>query len=426
MTEIEPARRAVTPIGQLGKPPIVGSLRLYEASGKFPDTLGFFRATSPRAEHLEPLAVWMQDQVRPANAKHWVEGVQPWKPGPKDARSPDCFHLDLTDALPVILFGMDAAMESYQLNGKGGKVIRRCDGVTCTTPHPDGGLQRVPCVCAEKGLECTPKGKLFVALPMARTTGVWRVSSGSYQAVGSLGRAAKACFTAAAGAPVADGFLSIGHHKDAKGRHDYPILEPVTGEHTVSELRELATHRAEQRAAIGYGDWGSAGALPAATPAVTAGTPVSAPTRRGGGKVVDDPDQMQDRMDEWNPADDGGPRLMNLVDYEDYDGAGPDPHDDVEDAHVIPGVDDLSPVSSQKFGALAKSVRLDGKTVTAVARSWLVASRGVDQATVNGMRYKQLVGSWPVEMAMVAAVMEEGEVPTVDVLDAFAAMVESD
>lgn len=130
------------------------------------EATGTFRFTSQHKHLLDELAT------------HYGGTVKPWHDDKANPR--DQFQLQSeVDRVPVLLIP-DGISTWYELWGGRGNQ-RRCDGITCTVPEPDGydlNLVEKPCLCAEAGkLTCKRHTRIAVLLPVIAFEGSWRLES---------------------------------------------------------------------------------------------------------------------------------------------------------------------------------------------------------------------------------------------------------
>lgn len=164
----------ITPIADIGRRvPEAGRIRLgrSEPNGrnKKPIKLRCFRFTSSQRDLIATLA------------EHYGGTVQPWE---------QQFEIiSEVNQIPVILFadGLDQTYEQWS----GGALQRRCDGLKCEMPEPDGDydwkMAEHDCICARQGFrECAPKTRLSVIIPVLPFAGTWRVETSGFNAAEEL------------------------------------------------------------------------------------------------------------------------------------------------------------------------------------------------------------------------------------------------
>lgn len=299
------AGKTITPISELGAPPVVGALRYYEAvetQGKRgvyyqPTPLSHYRATSADRASLEPISV------------AFGTPVSPWAPANPKVGSPHKWSVDLPPQLDVYLLGnpRGCVKEAYQHWDKDTmRVLRRCDGRTCSRPRDGGGLETVDCLCVDSEYQpCSLDARMWVAIPQATSAATWLVKSGSHQAAGHLGRAVAHCFTSSVG-PVAEAVLGLDSHKTTRiedGKkytdvHWFPTITPKAGALSLAELKEARDERERVLSELDYGGWGSA---PAALPG---GAPVGAAVPQSDdepvdAEIVEEPDTLIGAAKAW-------------------------------------------------------------------------------------------------------------------------------
>lgn len=159
-------REIVTPIMRLARRvPECGRIRLgvKTANGamKGIDTLRF---TAVQRDVLDELAVLYKGTVRP-----WSD--------PKANPSNQFELISEVSEIPVYIHpdGLSQWYEAWS----GGGCVRRCDGITCSTPDPSGEEQmEVPCMCLAQELrQCKIYTRLNVFIPQVAFRGVWRVET---------------------------------------------------------------------------------------------------------------------------------------------------------------------------------------------------------------------------------------------------------
>ena len=157
--------------------PQAGRLRLGERtttkSGKTrPRVLEHFRVTSTSSETVEAVAA-----LYGGEAKAWDN----------DGRTEYEVIVDTLE-LPVSvpLMAPDVLSQRYEVWAGGGRLVRHCDGETCTEPvvrEDVLSFVEQPCVCDVAARECKPRTRLSVLLDRIEHLGVFRMDTGSVYAV---------------------------------------------------------------------------------------------------------------------------------------------------------------------------------------------------------------------------------------------------
>lgn len=81
----------------------------------------------------------------------------------------------------------ESLTQYLEYRDEGGKLMRKCDGRTCSTWAKDGARISVPCLCAERGDErCKVRSYVSVILPHAQDIGVWTLRTGSQTFAGEI------------------------------------------------------------------------------------------------------------------------------------------------------------------------------------------------------------------------------------------------
>lgn len=369
--------RKPVPIGQIGRRiPEAGRIRTGEKgpvkvskrTGKEyqdPQSIPNFRFTSAERENVEQVAAIYGGTVEPFS----------------DPKSPDRWQVrtDATEirvALPPDPLG---GTPLYQLYGGGGPE-RRCDGVVCEQwrKGPDGPEPyEVDCLCAAAGaLKCDVTTHLSLFLPEIRLTGVWRLTTKSYNAAVELPAMVDA-IRDLQDAGIVRGVLSLKPHQQTLAGETRKFLVPTLG--VDASMEALA------------GGGGMVAALPAPPPDVAA--LASGPDGRG---VADGFAVRETEQAAGPPAHERG--------KEAHDGASePEAHlpaaasgtpdDDIVDAEILPTpseggeVDGGAGVDPMGGAVVPPSTAVDVADLEALMRD-----RGVGKAAVR-REYVALGGS---------------------------------
>lgn len=164
------------PIRETGRLPEHGRIRLGIKGTKYPKSIDTLRFTSPDKRAIEQLA------------DHHGGSVSPWR---GSSVIKDQWEV-ISEAKEIeVLVPPDPISTSYEL-WAGPRRERTCDGEICELPPQvdDEGsmhLETVDCICnAKQRRECDPKTRLNVILPDLDFAGVWRLDTGSWNALNEL------------------------------------------------------------------------------------------------------------------------------------------------------------------------------------------------------------------------------------------------